>query len=291
MWDIKRLFKTEHGFSLVQGMILAGILAGTSLVATRLIQDQKLAQKSAESKDQLNELHKIVFSTLQKNVSCEQTMSSNSRIANIEATNPANPVQVNLPDLNTIMASAGTQPVIQVNNAYMNNGVEVTRIQLIYPLAGAAEAGFGKIRVTYQRLNSRSAQRTKQGYGAKDIAREIRIRVVRNTTTNDFESCYAVSDDTSDNNEDLNETMCKELKIFDWIETHSKCQLKEELQCDAGQGLVYTGISSDGVALCRPLQDWINFNNVFEPSTTACQQNYKVKLQVVGNKVRVVCTP
>lgn len=293
MMNIFRQLLSQQGFSLVQGMILSGILAGTSLVATKLIQDQKLAQKSAESKDQLNELHKMVFNTLQKNVNCEQTMDAGINpgvIASIETKNPSvNNQGTTHPALTRIVTADGN-PIIQTNRAYMNEGVEVRGIELIYPLPGALTPGFGKIRITYQRLNQNSARRTKQGYGAKDIAKEILIRVVRSTTNPyPFESCYAVSDNLADENKDLNKQMCEDLEIFTWSEASSKCELREDLQCDAAAGMVYTGIDSDGSARCRPLMDWIDFSQVFEPSVGNCEAGKQISLQVLGNRVRVRC--
>lgn len=200
---IKQFF-SQQGFSLVQGMVVAGVVAGSSLVATRLLQDQKLAQRAAETRDQVDQVHKIVYSTLQDKAHCAQTFNGAAGTTLITGTNPASPVIVNL---NGIYTEGSATPIIGVFDntlarTYANGHVIVTAIRAEYPIYNAGgtvlRPGFGRLRVSYQRLSASGDINKRShgsGYGAKDITKTVLIRVQRSGAV--FNSCYSVIDNTN----------------------------------------------------------------------------------------------
>lgn len=69
--------KSQSGFSVVQGLMLASAVAAMALVGTKLTTDQKLAQKSNESQSRLEQLHTLIYSTLQNRDHCTETYNAN----------------------------------------------------------------------------------------------------------------------------------------------------------------------------------------------------------------------
>ena len=66
----------QSGISMVQGMVISAVLSGSALIATRMMTTQKMAIKSAESKDHIIQLHKLVFAALQNREHCLRTLST-----------------------------------------------------------------------------------------------------------------------------------------------------------------------------------------------------------------------
>jgi hypothetical protein len=73
----KRLLRSQTGFSIIQGMMLAAAVAGMAYVGTKLTTDQKLAQKGAESKGRVEQLHSMIYSIMQNKVHCTETFKQN----------------------------------------------------------------------------------------------------------------------------------------------------------------------------------------------------------------------
>lgn len=290
----------QRGFSLVQGMILAGVVAGSSLVATRMLTDQKKAQKGAETRDLVEELHNVVYSTLQNRNHCKQTIMS----AGIQAAvgNPSNN-NSSYPQLNRIQAAGASDYVIEENKAYMNNSVKVASITLgpIDPIKNMRN-----LEITYERLNSRDSNvstRTKDGYGAKSLKKTVWVRMQKEPMSpNTFSSCYAVTadvdalngQDSAEKGNDIAKELCQEMntgagiKAFIWDETLSIC--KPNGQCPGDQ--VFTGVDTNGTVKCRNLNEWIDMANILDSTPpTGCGPGKKIRLAVdnTAKKVRLEC--
>jgi hypothetical protein len=175
----------QSGFSLVQGMILASVIAGSALVASKMLSEQKLVQKTAENKDQIEELHKVIFATLQNRSNCEATVVT-ANIQNTLLTSPPN----NGPVVPAIRNGGSTPAFVRFDPAdptthvtYMNGSIAIERIQFFYnptPPAGDSP-GLGRLEITYSRFQSNDPQkRTKEGYGGKQIKKSIKLRIQRN---------------------------------------------------------------------------------------------------------------
>src|SRR5665648_863260 len=105
---MKNLFSNSNGFSLIQGMIIAAVVAGSALVATRLLGDQKLAQKGAETRDLVEELHNTLFTVLQGRENCRSTMVANG----LQGTLGASVTSHNLTTINTHNSTPPNTPIL-----------------------------------------------------------------------------------------------------------------------------------------------------------------------------------
>lgn len=302
---MKNLFNNEFGFSLVQGMIIAGVVAGSGLVATRLITDQKLAQKSAETRDQIEDLHTAAYAALQNRDNCKATFGDPGVQASLLATTSGAGFQ--LPAIKS--ASNDTVLTLHNNNianTYMNGNVLVKDMRTVYnPATGTAT-----LDILYERLNSADAtKKTKTGYGAKEIKKSITLRVQRNpfVAAKPFESCYGVNsgkkgDESLDvtKNNDVNKDLCLQmnnnvssdgtvtgLSVFVWDELTSTCL--PNAKCP--DHMVYTGIESTGKVMCKSMADVVDMNTMIEPTVGTCGAGKRVyfRASADGKKVSIVC--
>jgi hypothetical protein len=302
-----KIFMTESGFSMVQGMMLAAAVAGSSLVATRLLTDQKLAQKSAETRDQVEQLHKLVYSTLQDKDACTRTLFTGT--PGILGQSPGNLALI--PNPQRVNSKVGATVVEQFslsNQRYMNNNVILDKMVLTYP--GSATA---TLKVFYQRLTNDLAgtKKLKEGYGAKDIAKTINLKIQRDPLyksggiqTFPYTSCYAVTADSDgtangeDGNDNLNETMCAQLNsgesgatgsFFEWDPTTATCKPKENVCKNVGE--VNTGINSNGQVECRRITEWMDTSKMIDQSSAmGCAAGQYVKVNTSGGKIKIECS-
>lgn len=305
---MKKLISPENGFSLVQGMIMAAILAASALVATRLLTDQKMAQKSMETRDQIEDLHTIIYSTLQKRENCEATFTGNlaAPVINTLKNAPAiDPIQtIRLPITGEVVARVfnGTLNVTDGGrNTYMNGNVLIQSMNLTYAELPNSTAN---LEIVYERLANQntpagSAKRTKVGYGAKTIKKNITIRVQRNPfdlPNKSFVSCYALTTDKGDGSSeignDINEEFCKDmnnnlegdgtitgLNVFLWDPTTNTCI--PNAKCPDHQ--VYTGFTATGTVICKTLSQLIQerpalWNSIYTGTTGTCGPNKTIRI-------------
>lgn len=309
---MKNLFNNQLGFSLIQGMVIASVVAGSGLVATRLIIDQKLAQKGAETRDQIEDLHSIAYSALQNRDNCQATFVGTGTHAAI-----TNATGVTTFDLPEIRSRSGTVPILKVhngtlnndsaggnNNTYMNGNVLVKSMKVTYtPTTGKAD-----LNIVYERLNTTDKEkRTKSGYGAKEIKKTMALRIQKNPfddAPKPFESCYGVtSSKTSENSleqgNDINKDLCLQMNgnissvsgtgisMFVWDEVTSTCL--PNAKCP--DHMVYTGIESDGKVLCKSMADVVNMDTFIAPTTDTCGTGKRVYFEASadGKKVQIRC--
>lgn len=172
-----------------------------------------MAAKGAETRDQIEQLHDIIYSTLQSKEHCTATMAGNGLTGNFTpgASFP-------LPDVRT---SAGTvQAAVHSNNpnnVYINGNVIVKSMQIAYS-ANANNDSLATLTIVYERLNSGDAnKRTKAGYGVKEVKKTVTLRVQRdpNAGYSSFIACYALTNakdgNSSEDGNDLSQQFCNEL--------------------------------------------------------------------------------
>lgn len=315
---MRLFFKDERGFSIVQGMIIAAVLAGSGLVATRLISDQKMVQKSSETRGDVEQLHTLIYSTLQNREHCRATIAAVTSPTDLR-TSLVNPSKTAATDKTTnthpqisAIRTGGVSPVIVAqitdgtpNTAYVNGNVRINDIRIFYPIA---LIGHARLEVTYERLNSKVG--TKSGYGAKTITKPMFMRLQRDPTNtgNPFVACYSVTSNdltVGEGNQDNNRDMCRSLNstgdptgpssLFVWDEATSSCVSKnldcKNLVTNAGQ--VFTGINSNGEPECRNIVDWIDYPTLFNgTSTMSCpagRPNVRLEVNNATKKVRIIC--
>ena len=274
---------------MVQGLIVAGIVAGSSLVTTRLMNDQKKTQKTAEVKDKIEELHQTIYSTLQHKQNCKQTILANGFQGAI-TTNGAL-------DFGSIQSyDTGTaRTVVLVDNTYMNNTVIINSIVASPPVGGTRD-----LKIGYGKISNSDKITKKVVYGPAVIYKTIKMRVQKNSDDT-FSSCYAITGagsaiagvSSSEAGNDITKEMCNEMvsttgqKIFTWDEARSLCL--PNAKCPSGQ--IYTGIDTSGEVKCRNIKDWMDFNQVLDSIPADCPKNSKVGF-VINNttkKVTISC--
>lgn len=309
---MKNLFLTQKGFSLVQGMIIAGVMAGSGLVANRMLSDQKSAQRGAETRDQIEDLHAYATATMQNRANCDATFTSvglEDDLLGATAT-PLDIQSIKSYDSQTMTTNDvlikhnGTQVLSgPTKNVYMNGNVIVKDMKTTY----TPGTGQAVMRVTYERLNQRDMQvRTKSGYGSKQIIKDIPLRVQRNPFApgKPFESCYGIataktSDGSLEAGSDINKELCNQMTgvnsdgshtgtaVFVWDEATSTCI--PNAKCP--DHLIYTGFDATGRVQCVELSSLMNPGTMIGPTTGTCGPGKNIKFQSSADKktVSVLC--
>lgn len=294
-----RFLKAEHGFSMVQGMVISAVLAGSALMVTRMMSTQKMSQRSAETKDQIGELHKQIFATLQNREHCLTTLST--PLATV-ATNSTYPV----PDIKTKPETTGAgQTMFRVNTGsptgdmYMNGNVRINSISL---RTNADLSLPQPLVINYVRLEGKNANgvRSGMGFGGKSISRTINVRLQRaSAASTTINGCYAVEtnadSDSGQGNSDLNKDFCERLgtgtgeaqSLFTWDETRNTCVLKDTV---CPNKTVFEGVNSTGLPICRPFEDYVPY--FLAPGTNPCppsKAGVKLIYDAGTNKVNIQC--
>lgn len=290
----KSIFSTQSGFSIIQGMVLAGAIGGMAYVGTKLMTDQKLAQKGVEARSKVEQLHSMIFSILENQHHCTSTFEAHNPSFN-SLVGPCGPSCTSsypifaptdfhqiLPKDASAAAFASVNFTPGVTPTYMNNAVTIESMKLTQP-----SPFFALLKITYGKLDESTHRRTGKGFGAKQIAKTIRLKITRDKTNN-IESCYAVD---ADQNEYIVEDFCQGLGpgLFTWNQYSQRCELND-IQCPLGQ--VFSGYDSTGARRCHNLKDWMNLGTIInQTSLSACNAatSNSVGFQIVGGKVQVVC--
>ena len=290
--QLRGFLKNELGFSMVQGMIIAGIVAGGALVTTKLMVEQKHAMKSAETRDQVEDFHNILTVLLKDKQNCRQTMVENNLLKTLgDSVDPHFLIKITGKDPGNIIASVG--------GTYISNNVHILSMTLKSPYEGKRD-----LEILYERLDESASKRTKRGMGAKHITKSIPLRIQKNAA-GDFEYCYVVSDSTEDQandtdslnktGEDLSKRMCLEMvsgatdPAFYWDETKSLCV--PNTQCPGDK--IYAGIDEQGNRICKNIKDWVNFGEILSSESAECPQDSLVSFKIDKDKkeVKVSCSP
>jgi hypothetical protein len=288
---LRHFFRNELGLSMVQGMVLAGIVAGGALVTTKLLVEQKQAMKSAETRDQIEDIHNLITGFLKDKKNCKQTMVENGlQIILGDSVISHEITKISGKDSGNIIATVG--------GTYLTNNAQILSMTLRPPNEGERN-----LEILYERLVESENKRTKRGMGAKHIKKSIPVRIQKNQA-GDFESCYVISDavEESANNtesqnksgEDLSKQMCDELfsdvtdPAFYWDEMKSLCV--PQTKCPVNK--VYVGIDNQGKRLCENIKDWVNFSEIVSSEAVTCPVGSKVKFEIdqINKKVKVKCT-
>ncbi len=303
-----RIF-SQSGVSMIQGLVISSVLAGSALIATRMLIDQKKLQKTVESRDQIEQVHKIIFSILQNREHCLKTLSNASILtASLGGADRAvSQIVSKLDSGATMNVNFQTNPgtSYDATKIYMNGNVSIQSMVFALPKAtdpvGQNVITYpSKLRITYSRLEGTNANmRTKMGFGGKQITKDIPIVLQRNTTTGTIDGCYAVqlgetvNGVTNDGNNNVNQEFCSNLgsgnSLYVWDSTANKCVLKNNVCPDK---FVFAGISSTGNAVCYPVNNYLQY--MIDTATSSCNTaaGATVKLTTDGTgKVIINCVP
>jgi hypothetical protein len=300
-----RIFKVQSGFSMIQGMVISAVIAASALVTTRMMTTQKMALNSAESKDQISELHKQIFALLQNRDHCLRTFATPLSTVAINGSYP-------LTDVMSHITGSGTGTTqFTVNNGtptgatYMNGKVRINSMNL----KTTADLGDPQpLVINYMRLEGKPSStspgtwngvRSGSGFGGKSINRTIYIRLQRDSpTSSTINGCYAVEtdadSDTGSGNSDLNEEFCSTLgdgtagnSLYTWDSTRNTCVMKNNV-CPDGQ--VFEGITSTGTAMCRLFDNYIPyFLDTTSKPCPSTKSGVKLYYDAGTHKVSIVC--
>lgn len=309
-------FLSDSGVSMVQGLVVSAVLASSALIATRLIQDQKKLVKATESRDQIEQLHNVIYSTLQNREHCKATIASMG-LTYAGATLGAATITVN--SLYTKTTSGGSVATFNVHdgstwsetNTYMNGAVTIPSMRFRFPQAGDP-AGTNtisypaKLIIEYARLEGKGAQgailRTGDGYGAKRIKKEIPIILQRTPPSASLPAgdlnCYAVQLGSSINgmtmegNNNLNQEFCSNLgtngSMYVWDSNTNRCVMKNNVCPDK---YVFAGVSSTGNAVCNPLESYLQYMVDTTTQYNCPDSTYRINLTTDGaGRIVVNCT-
>jgi hypothetical protein len=305
---LRKILSSQTGFSIIQGMMLAAAVAGMAYVGTKLTTDQKLAQKGSESKSRVEQLHAMIYSVMQNKDHCTRTFGLAGIVPAASSCFKAPPAtvtsctdMVNSPGVLWTKDSTAANPVFKVKalsgaydstRVYMNNTVTINEVQINFP---SNLSNHADMRILYGKLDSTDVTaRTGKGFGSKTVAKTIKLKIQRNTTTNAFESCYAVDESE---NQDMVKDFCEGLgadnnpatpNLFQWDAIHQKCVLTDS-ECPSGQ--IFTGFDSNGQRLCYAIQDWMDFSELIDSSDSTCNAatSTDVRFVVTGSKVKIQC--
>ena len=293
MLNLKRL--GQDGLSMVQGLILSAVIAGSALVSTKMMTEQKATLRGVESRDQIEQLHNMIFGLLQQREHCTATLAGN-----MITTLPANTSR----DLGQgirardSISPPTTKEVFSLynvsnpnSNVYMNNGVTITSIQLV---TGASAINSTAIQVTYNRLEGNNGgPRTKTGFGGKSVRKPIPLLIQRSPSTGNIESCYAMQVPGNNINQvnTVNKQFCENLgvggSLFTWDVDTNTCIMKNNV-CPVGS--IFVGIQSTGNSICRPIVDYLP-NLIDSSAAPGCNGTFNsVRFETTtGNQVRIRC--
>ncbi len=285
---------------MIQGMVLSAVIAGTALVATKLISNQKMTLRGTETRDNIEQLHDLVYSIVQDRNHCKATLAVNGITSS--ATSP-----VVLTQITTMNPNSTPTAAIEVNNGstydaskiYMNGNVIVKDMRIFFgpvstptvptTLADNTEAF---LRVNYNRFaggkGGDNNLRTKIGFGGKDITKWIRMKIQRNSSLG-F-TCYGtqITDAYTGGNSDLSKEFCDSFAFFTWDAANNICIPKNNI---CPNGTVFTGMNATGYADCTP---FISFASQFiNSATTYCDPSEAYNVRVIkdgtGKRVQVHC--
>lgn len=302
----------QRGFSLLQGLILSGLLAGSALVTSKLVSNQKKLVVTAKAKDSVEDMTDLLYNVLQFQDNCNATLIENAATGltgTVSLNNgifvaPRSPSDAGLP----------TQRVLAINTPYFQNSISISGLRIIYGpnLTNLTPA---ELVIDYRRFDAKdSSLRTKDGVGGKDISRRINIIIQRDESTSNFKSCYAVKTST----EDVGGTgtvgglrdICNNLvPLFYWNNTTNTCEVNNN---SCPRDFFFSGISSTGVvarsvgsdmntnqfitstgigaANCRYIRHAFRLSD-FITNGSNCNAKNGVRWEKVGNRVRITCIP
>jgi hypothetical protein len=250
--------------------------------------------KSGETKDQVEQLHKMIFASLQNREHCLRTLGSI-----VVGLTPGTAQNYDVSEIKTLQSAAGERIAVNTgasynaDTTYMNGNVRIDSMNLRTTTNLGDPQPFV---INYRRLEKGANTRTKVGFGGSSLSKTLWIRLQRATAASTaITGCYAVEiaadADSGSGNQDLNKDFCERLgtggSLYTWDATRNSCVLKNNV-CPAK--FVFEGISSNGSAICRSINEYLPY--LAQPGTNPCTAT-KTQVQIVRdpvtNKVSIEC--
>lgn len=252
----------KAGFSLIQSMFLAALVAGMALVGTKVVTDLKVTTKSAQTRDDLEAFHEMITSVLLD-------------VANCKVSYP----QLLLPSgSRRILLADGTE-LVKEGGVYVNKSLKVESMVL-----DSASANPG-LTIQYSRLKLGT---TIAGIGAKDLKKFIPLSFVKKNGI--LDRCYV---DQSQLTSGMIKDFCTNLSanFLSWDPASNSCRFNNHT-CGGVPGTIFLGIDSTGKEICRKFNEAFNPSDVFVlGSLSYCTKRQSLWLGIDSTgKIRMYCS-
>lgn len=252
----------KAGFSLIQSMFLAALVAGMALVGTKIVTDMKVTTKSAQTRDDLEAFHEMITSVMLD-------------VANCKVSYP----QLNLPaGSRRILLADGTE-LVKEGGVYVNKSLKVESMVL-----DSTSASPG-LTIQYSRLKLGT---TTTGVGAKDLKKFIPLTFVKKGTT--LDRCYL---DQAQLTSGMIKDFCTNLSVnfMTWDPTTNSCKFNNHT-CGGIPGTIFLGIDSTGKEICKKFNEALNPSDIFAlGSLSYCTNRQSLWLGIDSTgKIRMYCS-
>lgn len=266
--------------------MLSAALSASALVAIQSFKQQKDDIKEADVRDNVEQVHNMVYAILQNRNHCLRTINDSKPSG---LTIVPNEVR----DIPFISMADSPNPafVVGATNRYLTGTVSINRLQLVLP---ADLKNLATLNIVYGRHGNKRT-------GDSDVVnRSIRLSLTR-SAPNMLSSCTSVTVDDGlamgeDGNENLSKEICENFQMMTWDPDLRKCKLKENL-CPTRT--IFAGLDTDGNKICRPFMEYLPY--LVETSfTQSCPDDYNLikinrtltnpfKISVECNKRNATC--
>lgn len=296
LWNF---IKAQSGFTLPELMVGGAILAGVALAGATLFKNQMDSQRRMNADQQLAMYHSNLTKTLENVHHCNATFQYLYGTAGTFNTGlEINEVRLcesncNLDsDAGSVVAS-GT-PFISMGQVIGTGGPTTAQqlnhwyINSITPTSDITGTGSLRLRVSY--IDSTN----------KNSGREVKKDIIVNLRFNQagrFMECFnnqesAVNNLSNDLCDTINSTgVSSDGRLVYWDETEQKCKLNTNVKNCTAQGMMVSGITSNGTVICRSVSTGFDPSTSVNTTSDTCAAGEKARLVWDGTRVRVTCAP
>ncbi len=292
-----RTLKSQKGFSITEILIAMSITGGLSLVTANLLSQQSEDQRWLKTVAEVENSFALAKTFLSDRENCRSVFAGVSasdgwvNMADIKV-----PVKSSYTTTGTGTSRAGTygqyQVLFQSSTSYPMFDVATISVRI----PGVASPSIttqamGRFQINFvvetRRVSTISWGQSNVEASKKRLIRKMMpIIFTLNAAKTQITDCVAAQTDT---NLAAKEKVCKSLGgAADWNSLLQKCDLKTTMNCPTGQ--VPTSLTSLGQAICRPVEQVIQLNTIFD-ETASCANTNKFSFQVVAGKLQVFCAP
>jgi Tfp pilus assembly protein PilV len=295
-----KVVNSTAGFSLIEVMIGASILAGIGLTSAHLFKESRQAQKRIEFDQQLETYHQTLAKNMNNPANCNATLKqyvpSGSAITsqNINTLYRCtsgcldNNATADLSfDAYTPGAYGGT-PMIAVTN--YTDASNIWRVDQIN-MSGRNNSGNIFFKINYT-LNPRIP-------GSRTISRDIVVNT--RFSGGQFKECVN-SQESSINN--LQNDLCKSLNLSEaivasdgrmarWDDATQTCIVDGSKDCSTTPGMQVDGIGTDGIVRCKPIVNNTDAAALQNPAVVTCAPTERTQayFDTATKTLRIRCLP
>jgi type II secretory pathway pseudopilin PulG len=292
-----KFFSGQLGFTLVEILIGAVLLAGVALSIAQLFKDQKFTQAKISQDTDLNRYHNALAATMMRAANCNSTLNEVFNDGDEIFSQEIDELFICVPSDSNSCADSNDETDLSFDaytpGAYVGErfiGVEdfidpkrVWMIERMEILTDTAVSNLVNLRITY-----RKNENLPNSYSiSKDIQLPVRL------TGGAFRECL---DPQERNINNLNKEMCDVFnsgltatsgRIAVWNDVTQVCEVDKIFDCPVGQQL--SAPDETGEVKCVPVINAGDADILVDETETTCAEGIIPKLEKSGKKVKVVC--